>query len=345
MAALGRVGHERGRDRVGLGPLVDRGGRAVTTARRELQPAVLVDPADLLHRQEERGQRRRVVGLVLAGVLQGDAQVEERRHPAVRGGDPLDALHGTGRDRGEPQTTVRGEALLRGEVVDVDLARVPAKAAGGRGGVDQHERVVVGAVGPGERHGDTGRRLVVGERVGVDARTADGNGVVARVGRDDLGVTQVRGGLHGLAELGRELAEVQVLALVLDQAEGGDVPEGRGAAVAEQDLVAVGQGEHLGQAVAQLADLELHGRLPVAGAEEVAGRPVQHVDGVGPDTGRATAKASVGGEEVVGEGDVGGAHRPSVSRVRRCASDGIVGSPGTGFRGERLAPRAVGSAP
>ena len=34
-----------------------------------------------------------------------------------------------------------GEALLRGEVVDVDLGRVPAEAAGGRGGVDDDEAV------------------------------------------------------------------------------------------------------------------------------------------------------------------------------------------------------------
>ena len=49
-------------------------------------------------------------------------------------------------------------------------------------------------------------------------------------------------------ELGRELAERQVLAAPLDEAEGGDVPEAGGAAVAEHHLVAVGEREQLAQA-------------------------------------------------------------------------------------------------
>ena len=86
-----------------------------------------------------------------------------------------------GEHGGEPEPAVGGEALLRGEVVDVDLGRVEAQAAGGRGGVDQHERPV-GAVGPRERHRHAGRRLVVGEAVGVDAGVGHGQRVGARLG-------------------------------------------------------------------------------------------------------------------------------------------------------------------
>ena len=65
--------------------------------------------------------RRGVVGLVLAGVVDRGRQVEERRDPAVarrdRGG-PLERGRGHQRD---PQPAVGGEGLLRSEVVGVDL--------------------------------------------------------------------------------------------------------------------------------------------------------------------------------------------------------------------------------
>ena len=49
--------------------------------------------------------------------------------------------------QGEPEAAVGGEALLRGEVVDVELGRVDRQAAGGGGGVEGHERA---GVGPGD---------------------------------------------------------------------------------------------------------------------------------------------------------------------------------------------------
>jgi hypothetical protein len=60
---------------------------------------------------------------------------------------------------------------------------------------------------------------------------------------DELGLVEVRRGLGRRGELGRELAEGQVLAPALDQPEGGRIPEHGGAAVAQHHLVPVGKGE------------------------------------------------------------------------------------------------------
>ncbi len=85
-----------------------------------------------------------------------------------------------------------------------------------------------------------GRRLVVGEGVEVDGVVGDRVGMGADLRGDDVGCLEVwRGGCCG-RELGGEFAEAQVLALALDEAEGGRVPEARGAPVAEDDLVPVG---------------------------------------------------------------------------------------------------------
>ena len=65
-----------------------------------------------------------------------------------------------------------------------------------------------------------------------------------RAGRrlDHLGVVEMGRRARDGGELRRELAEHEVLAAPLDEAERGGVPERGGAAVAEQDLVAVGKG-------------------------------------------------------------------------------------------------------
>ena len=49
----------------------------------------------------------------------------------------------------------------------------------------------------------------------------------------------------------------------LDEAQGGDVPEGGGAAVAERDLVPVGRAEQLRDTLTDTAHQILYGRLPV----------------------------------------------------------------------------------
>ena len=62
--------------------------------------------------------------------------------------------------------------------------------------------------------------------------------VGADLGLDDLGVLQVRRRLGAGGELRGELAEAEVLALLLDQAERRGVPEAGRPPVAEHDLVA-----------------------------------------------------------------------------------------------------------
>ena len=188
----GRLGHERRGVRRRLGParraIV---GRLPAASGRKRQTALGQHPLQLLVEQEQRGQRRRVVGLVEAAVLEGDRQVERGRHPAPARLDAPDPLDGGGRQQREPQPAVGGEDLLRGEVVDVDLGR---RSTGGRRPPTWRRR----APGRRRRRGRSsgiitpGRRLVVGEGVDVDV----GFGLRPRVGAgrrvDDRRVAQTR---------------------------------------------------------------------------------------------------------------------------------------------------------
>ena len=70
-----------------------------------------------------------------------------------------------GRHQREPQTAVGGEALLRREVVDVEVLRGHGQPAGRGRGVEDHQRIA-GALGTHRVDGDPGRGLVV--RAGVD---------------------------------------------------------------------------------------------------------------------------------------------------------------------------------
>ena len=91
-----------------------------------------------------------------------------------------------------------------------------------------------------------------------------------------------------MANFDAELTEGEVLALLADQPEGGDVPERGRAAVAEDDLVALGQAEQGRPAVADPADGLLHRGLPVTGAHERGAGGGQRVEraGAGPWRGR-----------------------------------------------------------
>ena len=68
---------------------------------------------------------------------------------------------------------------------------------------------------------------------------------------DDERVVEERRVARDGGELRRELAEHQMLGALLDDAEGGRVPEQGAAAGAEQHLVAVGEREQLGEPLAR----------------------------------------------------------------------------------------------
>src|SRR5690606_10053277 len=116
-----------------------------------------------------------------------------------------------------------------------------------------------------------------------------------------LGLLEMRrrGGLG--RELLRELTNDEVLGPALHETTGGDVPEGGGAAVAEDHLIALGEGEQLGEALTDSRDLILHRRLTVRGAQHGAGDRLQRVHLLRPDAGRTGTEATVRGKQVLGD--------------------------------------------
>ena len=251
----------------------------------------------------------RVVGLVEARLLERDAEVEARRDPAVGRRDALDAGDRRGRDRGEPQPAVAGEALLRGEVVDVDLRR--GRSAARRRPTSRRRARA------GRRPAPSGRWIgsitpvdvsFCGQQYASTAALACGLGCGARAG--SRSPRDPRGGVPPswpAANLDENSPHTRCWLRALDQPERGRVPERGGAAVAEQHLVAVGEGEQLGDAGADAPDHRLHGRLAVAGAEVVAGagRPARPPPRRGPSTvpsrtDRRTGRSSGGRTMVVG---------------------------------------------
>ena len=143
-------------------------------------------------------------------------------------------------------------------------------------------------------------------RVDVDAGLSGEHRGVAGLGLDDRRVTEVRRLLGGRGELGAELTEGQELRAVLDESEGRGVPEGRRPAVAEDDLVPLGQGEELGDAVAQPLDLGADRLLPVRRTQVGRGDRGERLDLGRADLARAGAEAPVGRLEVSRDLDRGG---------------------------------------
>ena len=146
------------------------------------------------------------------------------------------------------------------------------------------------------------------KRVGVDCVVDDRLRMRADFALDDDRVIEERRCSCGLSELRGELTEGEMLASSIDQAEGGDIPEHGGATVAEHDFVAIGEGKHFGQPIAQAAHHVLDGVLSVAGAEVLATGRSQCCNGLGANLRGATTKAAVGGKEIGGDGDGGCAH-------------------------------------
>ena len=131
---------------------------------------------------------------------------------------------------------------------------------------------------------------------------ACGLGGVARVGlHDDRVLEERRAPAVTLANLCENSPKVRCSARLAHEPEGGGVPEGGRPAVAEGDLVALGQREELAQAGADAADDGLDGawrcEVPmIAGA--LAG---QVGELLGADLRRAAAEAPVGGLELRGD--------------------------------------------
>ena len=190
--------------------------------------------------------------------------------------------------------------------------RVDAHAAGGRRAVDDDERV--GTVRPVHRHGDAGRRLVVRVRVDVALDVVDELRRLARFGLAHLRVVEVRArfDVHR-GELRRELAEHEVRAAPLDEAERGRVPEQRGTADPDQHFVAVGQREQVAYARADAARRPtsrpsrrwLVPRKPGAASASAATASLRTFDG--PDPKRPSR-----GPERAGKFDRGVGHRATL---------------------------------
>ena len=223
------------RDLGRLGPAVEVRRRwRRERADAPVEAAVVEHPLELVGEQDQGAERGRVVGLVLARVVERGGQREELGLPApgrpVELADPLD--RGRAHQR-EPEAALGAEALLRGEVVGVGVGDVDRQPAGARGGVDQ-DQGVARALRAAHGHGDPGRGLVVGPGDHVGGGIGARLGRVAGLGLDDDRVREERRAGGHLRELRRELAVGEVEGALADQAGRRRVPEGGRAAVAEQ---------------------------------------------------------------------------------------------------------------
>ena len=259
--------------RMSLRPPVEDGRGPSGALDHPLEAAAFEHPLQLGGEEEHGGDRGRVVRLVLHRILERDPQRQERRDPPRSGDggtlrlDLTDSLERGWAQHRKPQPTVRREPLLRREVVGVGFAHVHGKSAGGRGRIDQYQRVT-GVARAMDGHHHAGGGLVVRPRDHVRAWVRRGLGRVARLGleHDRLGEEwrcPRRGG-----ELGGELPVSEMERPLAHQAAGGGVPERSGASVAEGDLVLIGQREQLPQARADSAHHLLDRLLAVRGAHQ-----------------------------------------------------------------------------
>ena len=244
------------------------GGGLGGASDHAVEAPVGVHPLDLISQHQQSTDGRGVVGLVLAGVINGSLQVQESRDEAVGRIDLLNTLDGSRRHCSQPDAAVRSETLLRGEVVDVSLGHVDREAAGAGGGVDSHE-LALGACRAGDRNHGAGGGLVVSPTNKVNALFASDNlRCGTRLCFDDLRSVEPRSHLGGLGELGGELTVSQVSGLLLDEPKGGSIPESGCAAEGQDNLVAFRKLEELSQTLANLTNNVLHCRLTVGGTHD-----------------------------------------------------------------------------
>ena len=242
------------------------------------------------------------------------------------------------------------EALLRREVVDVDLAGVEAQPAGARRRVDEHELVGAGAVGPDRpaasrrstsRCGASSTRRRRRRRAGSDGCPAG-----SRSPRGPRGGAPPR----GRRELRRELAADEVLAARARSARRWPRPRSwwcrrcRAAPRSRRGARRARRGP-----ARTRPDHRLHRRLAVARPEVVAGpgRPARRRPRRGPSTGPDPKRPSDGQE--LGREDDGAwvAAMPPSLRVDRGRTSGRSGRRRRRRRrpGSRRTTRAGGPAP
>ena len=163
----------------------------------------------------------------------------------------------------------------------------------------------------------------MGERVDVDALLGDGRRVAAGFRFDHRGLAQPRRLLRHLGELAGELAELQVLRLLPDQPERGDLPERGGSAVAEDDPVSVGQREQLGEPGLDPGDQALDRLLAVGRSEHARPRRGEGCELLGAYLGGPGAEPAVRGLDVGGNHYVSHGCKPS--DLARCSGRRAAG--------------------
>ena len=217
-----------------------------------LQPALLEHPLELVGEQEQRRDRRRVVGLVLdassrarcsaTGSRGSSAPADRRALARSRRSAPAppgSAAPATARRRRRSPSAGRSSTRRPGststgsppapEVASISTSASPAPAGRTTGTITPVEvslcaHAITSASGVGGRLG-----RVAGGRLDHDR------------------VAQERRAARARRELRGELAVGEVQRPLAHQAARGRIPERGRAAVAERDLVAVGQREQLAQ--------------------------------------------------------------------------------------------------
>ena len=203
-----------------------------------VEPAVGEHPLDLVGEHEQRRHRRRVVGLVLARVVErrgdrqelGDPAVGRRAAPRRARSRRGSAARATARRRRRSTSAARSSRRR-------SASTSTRQAAGAGRGVDEHERVA-GVRGAHDVDHHAGRGLVVRPGEDVGGRVAR----AARARRRARRCTTIGSARNGApavtdANFWENSPKRQVQGALADEAGGGGVPEGGRPAVAEDDLV------------------------------------------------------------------------------------------------------------
>src|ERR671914_97720 len=130
----------------------------------------------------------------------------------------------------------------------------------------------------------------------------------AGVTREHFRRVEVGGQLRRLGEARRELAEDEVLAALVDDAERERIPQDRGTAVAEDDLIVVGQREQLREALFEPAHHGADRGLAVTRSEKAGCALRERLDRLRPHLGGAGAEPAVGRPQLARNDDVDWIH-------------------------------------